>query len=95
MIAYLFSHRKKPWQIMVGRRFFLIFTLLYNGFINVTSSAALSNRMRREWGAEGSAVIAFGGSYGGMLASWMRILYPSAIDGGYTHACPLCISTIV
>lgn len=44
--------------------------------------AALSNTIRREWGAEGSAVIAFGGSYGGMLASWMRILYPSAVDGG-------------
>jgi lysosomal Pro-X carboxypeptidase len=44
--------------------------------------ASLSNRMRREWGAAGSAVIAFGGSYGGMLAAWMRILYPSAVDGG-------------
>jgi hypothetical protein len=41
--------------------------------------------MRREWGAEGSAVIAFGGSYGGMLASWMRILYPSSIDGGNSY----------
>ena len=44
--------------------------------------ASLSNRIRREWGGEGGAVIAFGGSYGGMLASWMRILYPSAVDGG-------------
>lgn len=35
-----------------------------------------------EWGGEGSAVIAFGGSYGGMLSSWMRIMYPHAIDGG-------------
>lgn len=47
--------------------------------------ASLSNRMRREWGAEESAVIAFGGSYGGMLAAWMRILYPSAVDGGITQ----------
>lgn len=44
--------------------------------------ASLVNRMRREWGAKDSAVIAFGGSYGGMLASWMRIMYPSAVDGG-------------
>lgn len=44
--------------------------------------ASLANRIRREWGGQDSAIIAFGGSYGGMLASWMRILYPSAIDGG-------------
>lgn len=44
--------------------------------------ASLANRMRREWGGKGSAIIAFGGSYGGMLASWLRIQYPSAIDGG-------------
>lgn len=46
--------------------------------------ASLTNRFRREWGAKNSAIIAFGGSYGGMLASWMRILYPSAVDGGET-----------
>lgn len=44
--------------------------------------ASLSNQIRRSWGADGSAIIAFGGSYGGMLAAWMRILYPSAVDGG-------------
>lgn len=41
--------------------------------------ATLVNHIRREWGAADSAVIAFGGSYGGMLASWMRIQYPHAI----------------
>ena len=41
--------------------------------------ASLVNHMRREWGAGESAFIAFGGSYGGMLASWMRIQYPHAI----------------
>lgn len=33
-------------------------------------------------GGKQSAIIAFGGSYGGMLASWLRIQYPSAVDGG-------------
>jgi lysosomal Pro-X carboxypeptidase len=39
--------------------------------------------------AVNSAFIGFGGSYGGMLASWLRIKYPSAIDGVIAASAPI------
>lgn len=44
--------------------------------------AVVARKIRSEWGGENSAIVAFGGSYGGMLSSWLRMKYPGVIDGG-------------
>ena len=51
--------------------------------------AYLIDHLREAWGAGNSAFIGFGGSYGGMLASWFRIHYPNAIDGVIAGSAPI------
>lgn len=51
--------------------------------------ALLIRDLKQAWNSESSAVIAFGGSYGGMLAAWLRMKYPSAVDGSIAASAPI------
>ena len=45
--------------------------------------------LRAEYKAEGVAVVALGGSYGGMLSAWFRMRYPGTVDGAIAASAPI------
>ncbi|KAK9801908.1 hypothetical protein WJX73_002094 [Symbiochloris irregularis] len=51
--------------------------------------ANLITILKVELDAEHSPVIGFGGSYGGMLAAWMRFKYPHILNGAIAGSAPI------
>ena len=51
--------------------------------------AGLISEIKMQRGAKKSAVIGFGGSYGGMIGSWFRMKYPHLVDGVIAASAPI------
>lgn len=51
--------------------------------------AFLITQVKSDFGADNCTVIAFGGSYGGMLAAYMRFKYPNIISGAIAASAPI------
>lgn len=51
--------------------------------------ATLITDLKRNFSAEDSPVVVFGGSYGGMLAAWFRLKYPHIAIGAVSSSAPI------
>ncbi|KAL9258719.1 Lysosomal Pro-X carboxypeptidase-like protein [Drosera capensis] len=51
--------------------------------------AVLITHLKKNVSAESCPVVLFGGSYGGMLASWMRLKYPNIAIGALASSAPI------
>ncbi|XVF15373.1 hypothetical protein REPUB_Repub09cG0146700 [Reevesia pubescens] len=55
----------------------------------IADFAVLITDLKRNLSAEGCPVVLFGGSYGGMLAAWMRLKYPHIAIGALASSAPI------
>ncbi|KAF8044224.1 hypothetical protein BT93_A2263 [Corymbia citriodora subsp. variegata] len=63
------------------------------GYLSSTQAladyATLIIDLKKNWTAEDSPVMVFGGSYGGMLAAWFRLKYPHIAIGALSSSSPI------
>ena len=65
----------------------------YNQYLTVENTmmdyVELIKFIKEDYNCEDRAVIAFGGSYGGMLAAWLRMKYPATFQGALAASAPI------
>jgi len=54
----------------------------------MTDYVDLVQYIRKEYKMEDKAAIVFGGSYGGMLAAWLRLKHPNTFQGALAASAP-------
>jgi len=71
----------------------IAFNTTANRFLTVEQAmmdyVELIKHIRYTYNAIDRACIVFGGSYGGMLAAWLRMKFPSTFQGALASSAPL------
>jgi len=64
-----------------------------NKYLTIENTLADYNDLltfiRAKYNVQDKAVIVWGGSYGGMLAAWMRMKYPNQVQGAVASSAPI------